>query len=411
MNRHHSHCFGYRQDCTHVPPNWVTFLSHCESDARTPTSTAAPQTSAPTDTRDLNQARAEAEIESLLPPGSQGAIVRADLGGRTVIEAAVGGVAVDSGRPLTTGHPFRLADTTTPITAATILRLHEQGHLSIDDTIAEYLPMDLVAELHIVDGVARGNDITIRHLLAHTAGLADRTLDSPIFDEVMADPSRVWRTRDLVEYSTAHAEPVFAPGTSFSYSDDGYVLLGMIIEAATGQPRHEVYRKQVLDPLAMDATYLEGHEPARGLELSHPYLGDFDAIAVHPSVEWGGGGLVSTVADLARFGTALVNGALFEQSETLKEMRHDKGTGYGLGLYTSSTRNGLTILGHDGYWGTVLLVVPELDLVLAATINKFVDSKTKEAFFSALIDLIPTGQPRFAPHRHRAPGSDHPPLI
>lgn len=351
--------------------------------------------------RNRNDERLRSALAALLPPGSPGAIVRVDRCGATLMELAVGEVAAGSGQPLTTHHSFRLASATTPITAATVLRLQEQGHLDIDESIADYLPADLVDRLHGANGVRRGGHITIRHLLGHTSGLFDRKLDTPFFKEVISNPGRVWQPRELVDYGIAHAAPMFAPGTDFSYSDDDYLLLHMIIEAATSQPLHVSYRHLVLDPLGMDATYHEGQEVARGRELSHPYLGDLDAIAVHPSAQWGGGGLVSTVADLIRFGTAIVEGTLFEHDETLQEMLHDPGTGYGLGIYVSPTPNRLTIVGHDGYWGSVVLVVPELNLIMAATTNQFIAPEVKERFFSDLINLVPTRPVATSPVRWR----------
>ncbi|MDH3680217.1 MAG: class A beta-lactamase-related serine hydrolase [Acidimicrobiia bacterium] len=330
----------------------------------------------------------EAAIAALVPTGSPGAIVRIDIQGATVVEAAVGEVAFGSGQPLTAQHPFRIASTTKPVTAATVLRLQEQGQLDIDDLIADYLPDDLVAELHVIDGVSRGHEITIRQLLTHTTGLVDRPFDTPFVDEVGADPDRVWQPRELLEYTMAHAEPLFAPGADYHYSDDGYVLAGLVIEAVTEQPLHEVYRELVLDPLGMDGTYLEGHEAARGLEPSHAYIGGVDSIDIHPSTDWGSGGLVSTAGDLALLGAAIDDGSLFEHPETLEEMLSPDSSGYGLGLYVSPLGNGLTVLAHDGFWGSVMLVIPEIDVVVAATMNQFVAEEEREKFFFDLLGLL-----------------------
>ena len=94
-----------------------------------------------------------------------------------------------------------------------------------------------------------------------------------------------------------------------------------------------------------------------------------DGTTIHPSTDWGGGGLVSTSADLARFGVAILDGTLFEHMETLEEMTRDPGTGYGLGIFVGTDR-GVTILGHSGFWGTDLVVIPEWEMVLALSINQ-----------------------------------------
>lgn len=328
-------------------------------------------------------------IAALVPAGSPGAIVRVDIGGMTMVDTAVGETAFGSGESLSSEHPFRLASTTKPITAATVLRLHEQGLIDLDDPIAPHLPADLVSTLHVLDGVSHGGDITVRHLLTHTSGLADRPFDTPFVADVGADPGRVWEPRDLVDYLGEHADPKFVPGEGYAYADDGYVLLGMIIEAVAGRPLHEVYRELVLDPLGMDETYLEGQESPRGLPLSHPYLDGVDGTTIHPSTDWGGGGLVSTTADLVRFGTAIKNGRLFEDPATHAAMTTDAGSGYGLGLYIAPVA-GATIIGHDGFWGSTLMIIPELDLVLAATINQFAEDDVRAAFAFQLIDLVLT---------------------
>lgn len=416
MSPIHDPYVGYRSFYGYTPPRWTALLvlvvtlaigaGACSS-ADTPTAsptTSSPPTTAPAPPTSEPPADAptvegiEATIAGLVPPGSPGVIVRFDIGTNTAVETAAGQVALGSGLPLTPQHPFRLGETTVPITAATVLRLHEQGQLSIDDPIAGYLPEDLVARLHVVDGVSGGEDITIRHLLGHTSGLADRGADTPFVEEVFQEPGRVWDPTELVDYGITHADPWFAPGADFSYSDDGYVLLGMIIEAATGEPLHAVYRREVLDRLGMNDTYLEGHEDARGSELSHPYLGEVDALTVHPSVDWGAGGLVSTVADLARFGAAINDGTLFDDAKTLDAMLHDPGTGYGLGIQIR-TEAGLAIYSHGGSWGSSLELVPELELVMAGTINQVADDQVREEFFSSVATVVLSAEGTALLHR------------
>lgn len=269
----------------------------------------------------------EDRLAAIVPPGAPGAIVRVEIAGAVVMTAAVGEVAIDSGRPLTIDHPFRLAATARPITAAAVLRLHEQGALDLDTPAAASLP-------------------TVRQLLSDATPLTGHAPDTP------------------------------------------YVLLGRIMETACRRPLHEVYRRELFDRLDMTTTYLEGHEPRRGPELSHPYIGGLDGVVFDPDGGWSGDSMVSTVADLTRFGAAVLDGSVFDRRETVDEMLGRPGTGYGLGLYGTSTPGRLTMLGHDGYWGSVLLMIPELDLVLAATMNMAAGNQVSEAFYTALIDLI-----------------------
>ena len=86
-------------------------------------------------------------------------------------------------------------------------------------------------------------------------------------------------------------------------------------------------------------------------------------------------------------GRAIDDGALFEHPETLEQMAADPGSGYGLGLYVTPIGDELTALAHDGFWGSVLVVIPELDFVLAATTNQFADEAGREGFISAVLEL------------------------
>jgi CubicO group peptidase (beta-lactamase class C family) len=83
------------------------------------------------------------------------------------------------------------------------------------------------------------------------------------------------------------------------------VVAGILVEHGTGQPLHEVYRELVFDPLGMDTTWLEGHKPARTPDAAHHYSGELDWTAISPTIDWAGGGLVTTAPDLARFVRAL----------------------------------------------------------------------------------------------------------
>ena len=120
-------------------------------------------------------------------------------------------------------------------------------------------------------------------------------------ERLREDPGRTWRPVELVDHAAAHGTWRFPPGRGFEYSDTGYVICGILVEQITGQPLHEVYREYVFDPLGMDGTWLEGHEAARTPEVAHHYSEDIDWTTISPTIDWAGGGLVSTVADLARF--------------------------------------------------------------------------------------------------------------
>src|SRR5205823_152393 len=190
---------------------------------------------------------------------------------------------------------------------------------------------------------------------------------------------RTWQPADLVDHAAAHAKWRFRPGRGFEYSDTGYVIVGILMEQTTGQPLHEVYREYVFDQLGMDSTWLEGHEPARRAEVAHHYSDDLDWTTISPTIDWAGGGLVSTAADLARYVRGLWSkrivdaggleeltrwtpGASFAPESGLRYDRY----GVGMGL---NVVEGVELLGHTGFIGSFAFHAPEYDAVLVGTHN------------------------------------------
>jgi D-alanyl-D-alanine carboxypeptidase len=158
------------------------------------------------------------------------------------------------------------------------------------------------------------------------------------------------------------------------YTDTGFVLAGLVIESLTGRPLHEAYRELVLDPAGMADTWLESSSEApRGPAISPHELDGQDITDMDPTVDWAGGGLVSTAADLARFLRALMGGQLVS-SRTWREMtRWRPGPegyyddyGVGLGRYRFPAAH---VVGHHGVWGGFAFWSPELDAIITGTVN------------------------------------------
>jgi D-alanyl-D-alanine carboxypeptidase len=157
------------------------------------------------------------------------------------------------------------------------------------------------------------------------------------------------------------------------------VVAGILVEQVTGRPLHEVYRELVFDPLGMDTTWLEGHEPARIPEAAHHYSGELDWTTISPTIDWAGGGLVTTAPDLACFVRELWSGGIVG-SRALGELtrwtpaasfppghalRYER---YGLGMGTNTVQ-GVELLGHTGFIGAFAFRAPGYDAVLAGTHN------------------------------------------
>jgi D-alanyl-D-alanine carboxypeptidase len=271
--------------------------------------------------------------------------------GRWSGAAGLGRVA--PAEPMRPGDRFRAASVVKMFVAVTVLQLAERGRLSLDARLPEVLPPSVTGR------VANAADITVRMLLGHRAGIPD--WDSPAVDEQVArDPAKVWKVSELLDLAAAQP-PVFAPGTSFAYSNTDYTLLGLIIERITGHSwRHEVTRR-VIRPLRLTRTELPapGHRSIKGPH-AHGYV-EIDGKAVDVNIDpsfagaAGAAALVTTVQDLSRFLDTLLAGRLFRRRATLKQMltiapaQGEGGlVGYGLGIEQRALPGGPTLIGHLG---------------------------------------------------------------
>ncbi|MGI9659722.1 MAG: serine hydrolase domain-containing protein, partial [Gaiellaceae bacterium] len=207
--------------------------------AQAPETTTPASSTAPIDAVERLQAVVDAAAVGEIP----GVILDVDAPELGVSWNGASGVfSRDGGQELSAEHGFRTASITKMVTAATVLRLVEEGALSFEDPISKYLPRKLVKRVHVLDGASRGAKITIHQLLGHTSGVFDYVTEDSFVDTVFANPTDPWTPRELINYALETGEPYFAPGEGYRYSDTGYVLLGLIIEKVTDSPLHEVYR-------------------------------------------------------------------------------------------------------------------------------------------------------------------------
>jgi D-alanyl-D-alanine carboxypeptidase len=241
--------------------------------------------------------------------------------------------------------------------ATVVLELAGEGALSLDDTVERWVP-----------GLVPGGDaITVRELLNHTSGLFDYLNDG---DGTVIKPylggrfSFAWAPRDIVGVAVGH-EPHFAPGAGWSYSNTGYIVLGLIVEAASGQPIATALQQRIFTPLALRQTSFDTAPPISGPHAHGYYRLPRqrlqDVTAVSPSFAWSAGAIVSTADDLARFYRALLAGEvlrpdLLQAMETTVPMGVP-GEEYGLGLWHTGGAGfgpgfrfgcAATAWGHDG---------------------------------------------------------------
>ncbi|MDQ0753825.1 D-alanyl-D-alanine carboxypeptidase [Streptomyces africanus] len=260
-----------------------------------------------------------------------------------------------TGRPVPDAGYFRIASNTKTFVAAVVLQLVGERKVALDDTVEKWLP-----------GVVRGNGndgrkITLRQLLQHTSGIHDDYPGIETAKEYREVRFHPFTPEQLVERAMRH-RPDFRPGKGWSYSNVGYVLLGMVIEKATGRTWHDQVRDRLLKPLGLRHTYYPGDSPA----LRDPHARGYQRFATEPKIvdvtlyqdPNAAGGLIGTTADLNQFFRDLLGGKVLRPAQ-LREMKRTvplndefqlpyPGARYGLGLLKTRLPCGGWSWGHGG---------------------------------------------------------------
>jgi D-alanyl-D-alanine carboxypeptidase len=319
-------------------------------------------------------------------------------------EGAAGMADPENGRAMTPLTPVRIASNTKTFIAAAVLRLQEEGRLDINDSIADHLPEEYVTMLES-DGYDTGG-IALRELLNHTSGLFDHTSGDHYTAAFVADPMHRWTRMEQVRGAVEWGDPHGEPGEYYSYCDTGYVLLGAVVEQAAGQPMAQAVRRLLqFDRLGLVSTWWETleAEPDWVPDRAHQFYGDVDTFTFDPSFDlYGGGGLVSTVGDLARFYRALFEGRLFEDLSTRQIMlmpvydalplpnaseRALPPGAYRMGIWEVRVA-GYETYRHSGFFGTLATYVQDLDLIVTAATNQNQDGGARNDLARDAILLV-----------------------
>ena len=284
-------------------------------------------------------------LDAVVAAGSPGALVLVDRGGSRREEAA--GLAVLRGSvPLRAGYRFRAGSITKTFVAVLVLQLVAEKKLGLGDTVERWLP----------GLVPNGDRITVRQLLAHTSGLADYAGDSAFLRRTVSEPRRRWTPRELVGVAVGQG-PVARPGERFAYASTNYVLLGLIVERATGTTVERQLRRRIFTPLHLTDTsfsagtdvpgrHAHGYAPSQHDGIVGSLAAARDRSTASASWGWAAGAIVSTAPDLSRFFATLLQGRLLP-ARLLALMRPPEGARYGLGLAAFRTPCG-TAIGHTG---------------------------------------------------------------
>lgn len=262
-------------------------------------SPTASETGSPAD--DLDRALAELVA---MPGGPPGVISIVQVGDKQTVHTAGVADTTTGAAPEATDH-MRIASAAKAFSGAAALSLVDQGKLSLDDTIGKWLP----------DLPAAWADVTLRQLLSHTSGLPDFTQNADFGAAAGASLDTPLPPEQLLTF--VYDEPlVFPPGSRYMYDNTDNIVVGLMIQAATGKTYAEVLQEQVFAPLGLDSTSL----PV-GTEMPEPTLHGYDldeqgapedvTELVAAGWAWASGGIVSTPADLNTFIRGYVGGKLF----------------------------------------------------------------------------------------------------
>ncbi|MGH9946830.1 MAG: serine hydrolase [Pyrinomonadaceae bacterium] len=228
-------------------------------------------------------------------------------GGKVVYQKGFGFANMELGVPNTTDTKFRVGSITKSFTSVLIFQLIEQGKLKLDGKLTEYLPEY---------PKAKGEKITVNQLLTHTAGLrdiGDFPRNSNDFPAIVAKMNAGFVSNDELVKMISEYALLFEPGTNFRYSNDGYILLGAIIEKVTGKSYEDVLKEHILIPSGMKNSGMAYHTRLlsnRASGYEHAFSGYENATNVLVSAN---GGMYSTVGDLFLFRQALSGDKLLSQ--------------------------------------------------------------------------------------------------
>lgn len=294
-----------------------------------------------------------------------GAISIAVMQGDTLLyNNAFGFADHDRKIPVTTDHYFLMASISKLVGTTMVMKLVDEGKLSLDQTLAELLPD--------YPNASQAEKITLRHLLSNTSGLLDYAIKlDTVFIETGMAPTR----KDYMDFFAENVL-LFEPGEYYAYSNSGFKLMEFIVERATGHSFADEINRIINVPAGLDIQLIADriHDP-----LMTEYF-DYADTALIPQDHWtwlrGDGGMTATSAGLARFAQKWSDGTLiskesFRQMTTPFQLRSGISTGYGLGTRTGYFEGGYAV-GHTGGNQSayaMMMYFPEMDLSIAVFDN------------------------------------------
>lgn len=254
---------------------------------------------------------------------------------------------------------FQLGSVTKQFTSAVILKLQADHQLSVSDKLSKYFP-----------DYPKGDSITIKELLTHTSGIYNYTNDGDFMKNEITKP----KTREQMMALFENKPLDFSPGTSWSYSNSGYSMLGYIIEKVTKTSYEEAVHHYIFSPLKMthsgfDFTDLKNPDKTIGYFVLNA-RDTAKAPIVDSSISFSAGAIYSTTGDLYKWSQALENNTILtasEQNEAYTPVKNNYGYGWGIDSIDGKRR-----LAHSGGipgYITIILRVPADDVTIILLSN------------------------------------------
>jgi CubicO group peptidase (beta-lactamase class C family) len=351
-------------------------------------------------TRDAFRSRADSLVYTYLAesgaPSASFAVIR---GHDTLAYGAHGLASLDASRPATATTIYEIGSITKQFTSAAIMKLVEQGRVKLDDDLSKFVPQFPL----------QGKKVSIRQLLNHTSGIHSYT-SSPSWQKTWNDAL----SPDAIIKFVAADTFDFAPGTAYRYNNTGYVLLGMVIEKASGETYAHYLDAQFFKPLGLRQTsYCPSRttDPAFALGYSKGPSGPVRAQFLDLSHPFAAGALCSTVGDFVTWQRALDGGkvvspASYALMSTTDSLSSGRKINYGFGLVPGDF-NGHKTVSHTGGingFATAATYVPDdsLSIVVftnfdAASPQALVQNLLRVAYGVAPVGRVPAAPPTGAP--------------
>jgi len=300
---------------------------------------AAGQVSGPVSEKDL-ASQIDKLLSGVYKPDGPGASILVKKQGKVIWRKGYGLANLELNVPVEPDMIFRLGSITKQFTAVAVLMLAEEGKLSLQDEITKFLP----------DYPTQGRKITVEHLLTHTSGVKSYT-DLPEWLPLQRKDMTVGEIIDLFKNQPTE----FAPGERWKYSNSGYILLGAIIEKASGKTYADFVEQRIFGPLGMKSTCYDSTSRIirrRASGYAKGNAGFENAPYMSMSQPYAAGSLASSVDDLATWTESLLAGKLvkketLERAFTSYKLKDGQDTKYGYG-WCISDYEGHRLIEHGG---------------------------------------------------------------